>query len=187
MILLQLYYEFFKIGLFSIGGGLATIPFIKELMEKTAWFTMNDISNMIAVSECTPGPMGVNMATYVGNCTAGFAGGIIATLGLVSPSIIIIVIVAHFLKKFKDSVLVQNMMAGLRPASTGLIIVATISVALASVFNQTLYETTGNIADFFNWPAIVMAAILFLGIRKLNWHPIAFIAIAAAAGILFGL
>ena len=183
--LLQLYIEFFKIGLFSIGGGLATIPFIKELMEKTHWFTMSDVSNMIAVSECTPGPMGVNMATYVGNVIAGFAGGIIATLGLISPSIIVIIIVAHFLKKFKDSPAVQGMMLGLRPASTGLIIVATVSVALAAIFNQEAYAASGTIIDFFNFKAMGLAAILFIMMRKLKWHPVAFIGIAAVVGVMF--
>ena len=90
MIYLQLFYEFFKIGLFAIGGGLATLPFLYNLSDKTAWFTHAQLADMIAVSESTPGAIGVNMATYVGYQTVGFFGGVIATIGLVFPSIIII-------------------------------------------------------------------------------------------------
>lgn len=95
---LQLFYEFFKTGLFAIGGGLATIPFLTDMGTRTGWFTAGDLANMIAVSESTPGPMGVNMATYVGFHIGGILGGVIATLGLICPSIIVILIVAGFLK-----------------------------------------------------------------------------------------
>ena len=112
MIFLRLFFEFFKTGLFSIGGGLATIPFLQDMGEATGWFTNQELTTMIAVSESTPGPMGVNMATYVGyhmgcNTVLGPAGGIlgavIATLGLVAPSIIVILIIARFLQKFRHS------------------------------------------------------------------------------------
>ena len=93
MIYLSLFYEFFKAGLFAVGGGLATIPFMKEIALKTGWFTLSQLTDMIAVSESTPGPMGVNCATYVGYETAGLLGGVIATLGLIAPSIIIIIII----------------------------------------------------------------------------------------------
>ena len=101
MIYLQLFFEFFKAGLFAIGGGLATIPFLTDIGQRTGWFTSGELANMIAISESTPGPMGVNMATYVGFHTGGIAGGVIATLGLVAPSIIVILIIARFLQKFR--------------------------------------------------------------------------------------
>ena len=103
MIYLQLFFEFFKAGLFAIGGGLATIPFLTDIGQRTGWFTSGGLANMIAISESTPGPMGVNMATYVGFHTGGIAGGVIATLGLVCPSILVILVIAGFLKKFRES------------------------------------------------------------------------------------
>ena len=93
MIYLQLFWEFFKTGLFAIGGGMATVPFLFDISARTGWFTASELANMIAVSESTPGPIGINMATYVGFETAGILGSVIATLGLVIPSIIIIVII----------------------------------------------------------------------------------------------
>ena len=118
MIYLRLFYEFAKTGLFAVGGGMATIPFLYAISEKTGWFTAADIGNMIAISESTPGAMGVNMSTYVGFSVKGVLGAVIATLGLVLPSIIVILIISRMLEKFKDSKLVQKIFYGLRPAST---------------------------------------------------------------------
>ena len=129
MIYLRLFYEFAKTGLFAVGGGMATIPFLYAISEKTGWFTAADIGNMIAISESTPGAMGVNMSTYVGCSVKGVLGAVIATLGLVLPSIIVILIISRMLEKFKDSKLVQKIFYGLRPASTGLIIAAGVGVA----------------------------------------------------------
>ena len=103
MIYLQLFFEFFKAGLFAIGGGMATLPFLYDISDKTGWFTYGQLADMVAISESTPGPIGVNMATYVGFTTAGIPGSVIATLGLITPSIIIILIIAGFLKAFKDN------------------------------------------------------------------------------------
>ena len=105
MIYLRLFVEFFLTGLFAVGGGMATIPFLESMSERTGWFTSGQLADMIAVSESTPGPIGVNMATYVGFLTADIPGGIIATLGLVTPSVIVILIVAAFLKSFRSCVL----------------------------------------------------------------------------------
>ena len=113
----KLFWEFFKAGLFAIGGGMATVPFLQEMGDATGWFTSAELADMIAISESTPGPIGVNMATYVGNVTAGIPGGIIATLGLVTPSVIIILIVATVLKKFRDNKYVNSAFYGLRPAT----------------------------------------------------------------------
>ena len=128
MLMLELGFRFFCCGLFAIGGGLATLPFLYNISKETGWYTFSDISNMIAVSESTPGPMGVNMATYVGFTTAGPAGAVIATLGLITPSIIVILIIDGFFKAFKTNKYVQNAFYGLRPASTGLIAAAGLSV-----------------------------------------------------------
>ena len=128
MILLRLFWEFFKTGMFSVGGGLATLPFIYNISDKTGWFTHQQIADMIAVAESTPGPIGINMATYVGFTTAGVVGSLVATLGIITPDIIIILIIASFLKKFRESRLVESAFYGLRPASAALIAAAGWSV-----------------------------------------------------------
>lgn len=185
MIYLRLFLEYFKIGLFSIGGGLATLPFLQDLCKKTDWFTTKDLSNLIAISECTPGPLGVNMATYAGNITAGILGSILATLGLVAPSIIIIVIIAHFLNNFKDSKIVQNVLYGLRPASSALIAVAMCSVATVALLHLNLFKETHNLLSIFDVKGIILAILLFIGVKKFKAHPVVYIAIAAVCGIVF--
>lgn len=185
MILLRLYFEFFKTGLFAVGGGLATIPFLQNLGAKTGWFTDADLTTMIAVSESTPGPIGVNMATYVGFKCGGILGAVVSTLGLVTPSIAIIIIVAGFLQKFRQSKSVNAVFSGLRPASTALIAVAGLNVAL-SVF----VEAGGTVDHqfFIHWPSVILAVCVFLAMRikqLKGLHPIIFIAIAAVAGAVF--
>ena len=133
-LLLLAFYEFFKTGLFALGGGLATIPFLTEMMNKYHWFTADMLTDMIAVSESTPGAIGINMATYTGYHINGVMGGIVATLGLIAPSIIVICIVAQFLKKFKDSELVKSVFYGIRPAVTALIASAGITIFIAAYF-----------------------------------------------------
>ncbi len=185
MMLLRLFYEFFKTGLFAVGGGLATIPFLRDMGARTGWFTDADLTTMIAVSESTPGPMGVNMATYVGFETAGVPGAVIATLGLITPSVIVIIIIAGFLQKFRQSKTVDSVFYGLRPASTALIAVAGLNVAIS------VFLSTGGRAEHtfsVNWPLVLLAVIVFVCMRytKLKkLHPIVFIAAAAVAGIVF--
>jgi chromate transporter len=187
MVLLQLFFEFCRVGLFSVGGGLATIPFLTDLGERTGWFSPGDLANMIAISESTPGPMGVNMATYVGFHTAGVVGGVTATLGLVSSSIVIILIIAGFLDKFRQSKAVDAVFYGLRAAS-----VALITAALLQVAKIALLRPAQGLESAFpyypDWIAILLAAAIFIlakftPLKKL--HPICFIALAAAAGIVF--
>ncbi len=188
MIYLRLFWEFFKTGLFSIGGGLATLPFLYEMGEKTGWFTTSDVADMLAISESTPGAIGVNMATYAGYTTGGVPGAVIATLGLVAPSIIVILLVAVALEKFRTNPYVDAAFYGLRPASTGLIAAAGFSVLVLVMLNTELFQSTGSVLDLFRWPALLMAAILWLltnvvkPTKKLN--PILFIVASAAAGIL---
>ena len=145
MILLRLFYEFFKTGLFSVGGGMATIPFLQHMGETTGWFTNQDLTTMIAVSESTPGPLGVNMATYVGYQTAGVPGALVATLGVITPGAILILIIAGFLQKFRSNRSVEAVFAGLRPASTALIAAAGLSVAY-SVFTAS-EQLSGHSVD----------------------------------------
>ncbi len=192
MIYLRLFFEFFKVGLFSIGGGLATIPFLTDISERTGWFSSQDLANMIAISESTPGPLGVNMATYVGFETAGILGGVAATLGLVAPAIAIITIIAGFLKKFRESKTVDSIFYGIRPASTALIAAALAEVCSIALMFHTV-PAQGNspaVTQLFYWPAIILAAVIFaaLQIKPLKKiHPIVFILFAAVAGIIFKL
>lgn len=187
MIYLTLFIEFFKIGLFALGGGLATLPFLYNLAYKYTWFDINIIPNMIAVSESTPGALGVNMATYVGFSSAGIPGGIIATLGLVTPSVIIIIIVAKFLNSFSTNIYVKSAFYGLRPAVTALIALAGLEVAKVSIFTLDLFKETGRFIDIINIKKTFLFVIFFILTRKTKFHPIAYIVAGAAVGILFKL
>ena len=183
MTFLLLFYEFFKIGLFSVGGGLATIPFLYDLASRhPEWYTAKDVADMIAISESTPGPIGVNMATYAGYQTEGILGGIVATLGLIAPAIIVIFIVAKILDAFKDSKYVKGAFYGLRPASIGLILAALFGVVKIALINLD----AKTIGGFFNVKAIILAICLFI-MQKVfkKLHPIALIGIAAVVGIIF--
>lgn len=184
MIYLKLYWEFFQIGLFAVGGGLATLPFLQDLSVKTGWFTTEFISDMVAISESTPGPIGINMATYVGCNVAGFWGGVMATLGEITPSIIIICLIANSLAKFKDNKLVSDAFYGLRPAVTGLIAAAGVSIMQVSIFHFELYEKTGEILDIFDIRKLIYLGIVYFSIKKFNKHPVFYIAISAVVGIL---
>jgi len=182
MKLLILCFEFFKTGLFAVGGGLATLPFLADMQAKYGWFTAEELANMIAVSESTPGPIGVNMATYVGYSSFGIPGALSATLSLVFPSLVVIMIVAKAMDKYQKNPIVQNMFAFMRPAVTGLIAAAGFSVLKIALFR----ETEAFFASF-NWIAIVLFAILLVctQLKKLKkLHPIVFIAVGAVIGIL---
>ncbi len=196
MMYLQLFWEFFKTGLFAVGGGMATIPFLYEMSDKTGWFTHNDLANMIAVGESTPGPIGVNMATYVGFVTGmqdkgiltAILGAVTATMGLITPCVIVILIVAAILKSFRNNRYVNSAFYGLRPASTGLIAAAGFTVVASNLFFSDVWAQ-GNLLGAFNWKGIVLAAALWLltnVVKKTKkWHPIVFIGFSALAGIVF--
>ena len=186
MIYLQLIWEFFKTGLFSVGGGLATLPFLKAISLKYPWFTPNDLLDMIAVSESTPGPIGINTATYAGFHAAGLGGSVIATCSLVFPSVVIIILISRALTRFRDSALVRDGFYGLRPASAGLIFGAMLEVFAASLFHTELWKGVGNLLALLNFPAIAFFLALSLCIWKFpRLHPILFIFAGAIGGILF--
>ena len=203
MLYLRLFWEFFKTGLFAVGGGMATIPFLYNMADATGWFPRNDIANMIAVGESTPGPIGVNMATYVGYLTGMSEGGlpfallgaVVATLGLITPSIIIILIIASFLKSFRNNRYVESAFYGLRPASTGLIAAAVLSVAMPNLFYMES-AAISKWSDIFNpalvnWKAWALAAVLWVLTNKVKQtkklHPIIFILASAVAGVVFSM
>ena len=184
MIYLQLFWEFLKIGLFAVGGGMATLPFLQDLAEKTGWYSQSLITDMIAISESTPGPIGINMATYVGCNVAGFLGGVVATMGEILPAIVIVVTVSRYLEKFRGSKLVDAAFYGLRPAVTGLIAAAGISVVQVAMFHFDLYRQTGVLMDAFDLKKIVFFVVAFAVIKKFKLHPVVYIACAAVVGIL---
>lgn len=190
MIYLRLFFEFFKTGLFAVGGGMATLPFLYDMSDKTGWFTHAQLADMLAVSESTPGPIGVNMATYVGFTTCGIPGALCATVGLAMPSLIIILIIARVLTAFRQSKYVDAAFYGLRPCSVGLIAAAGVLVVKIALFNTEAFAVTGILAQLFNFKAIALAALVLVLTRWVKFtkglHPIVFIAISAAAGVIFG-
>ena len=196
MIFLRLFYEFFKTGLFSVGGGMATVPFLQNMSAKTGWFTSGQLADMIAVGESTPGPIGVNMATYVGYTVGhaqggpllGVLGAITATLGLAAPSVIIILIIAMFLAKFRDSKYVEGAFYGLRPASVALIASAGVTIVIISFFGcDTIYDIVD--CSTVHVGKIILAIALFVATRYIpkvkKWHPIVFILFSALIGVIF--
>ena len=195
---LRLYWEFFKTGLFAVGGGMATLPFLKDIGETTGWYTYSDLMNMLAVSESTPGPIGINMATYVGFTVGGVPGAVIATLGEITPSIIVILIVAMLLKNFRDNKYVDMAFYGLRPASTGLIGAACVSVIFEVLTSNRVASADGSLLNTFqtaggsilNLRGLLLAAVLLVLTNWVkpvkNWHPIVFIALSAVVGVVFG-
>ena len=195
MILLKLFYEFMKIGLFTVGGGMACVPFLLALSEKTGWYTEAQLLDMIAISESTPGPIGINMATYTGYTVEGIVGAVIATLGIVIPTVILVLCIAKFLESFKDNKYVLGAMYGLRPASTGLIGAACAGVMLQVIAGITSASAGESLLMKFswdgaiNWRGIVLAlALLFFTrcVKKTkDLHPIVFIGISAVIGVVF--
>lgn len=187
MMWLQMFWEFFKAGLFAVGGGLATLPFLYDISQRTGWFSAEDIANMIAISESTPGPLGVNMATYAGFQAVGMPGGIYTTLSLTAPAIIIISLVYTVLKKYRESDTLSRIFYGLRPASTALIAAAGLGVAKIALLDLPLFAETGSLSTLFRWPSLILALVIYAALVKFRWHPIIYIAISAAAGIALGL
>ena len=172
MIFLQLFWEFLKTGLFAVGGGLATLPFLKAITHKYPWFTANDLMDMIAVSESTPGPTGVNSATYAGFHAAGLPGALTATFSLVLPSVIIIILVSRALDRFRSS--------------SGLIFGAMFTVFAGSLLHLDLWSGPESLLSVLNYRAILLFLVLSVAIRKLpKVHPIVFIGVGALVGIVF--
>ncbi len=188
MTYLLLFYEFFKTGLFAVGGGLATLPFIYDMSARyPEWLSIGDISNMIAVSESTPGPMGVNMATYTGYTVGGVLGSLCATIGLVLPSLIVIIIIAGFLQKFQESRPVKHAFYGLRPAVAGLIAAAAFQVFKVAVLTLEKFSQTRSLTDLFDLRGLIICAVtlVLLYLKPLKKiHPIVYILCGALVGII---
>lgn len=183
LVILQLFWEFFKTGLFSIGGGLATLPFLYDIAEKYTWFDAGILPDMVAISESTPGPIGINMATYAGFNAVGILGALVATVALALPSFLIIICVSGPITKVKDSLVAQSVLRTLRPAVTALIAFAGWLVMEISLFHFPMFEKGGFWA-VFDIKALILFAILWFLIEKTKKHPIFFILGAAVVGII---
>ena len=193
MSLFFLYIEYFKIGIFALGGGYATLPFLFEMannsftfIQKTDWLFTEQITNFIAIAQCSPGAIGVNVAAQIGYVYGGIAGGILAVLGLISPAIIIISIIAGTLESIKKNKYVIRIFSALRPAAAGLL-----AAAGWGLFQITFYNTSAQIPgtvwyEALNWKECLISLVLFILIIKLKWHPIIFIGIGAVSGIVLG-
>ena len=183
MIYLQLFYEFFITGLFIFGGGLAAIPFLQQIGESTGWFTQTELMDMIAIAEASPGPIGINMATYAGYMTAGVPGGIIASVALLLPSVTIALIIARLLVRFKENKYVGYALYGLRPASLGLISAAGLTVFSLVVFGSEVRNFASEGIALFDFRALLLAAVLFTATNIIKAHPVIYLAISAVIGI----
>lgn len=185
MIYLTLYLEFFKIGLFNFGGGLAAVPFLQDLSEKYMWYSAQQLVDFIAISESTPGPIAINIATFAGFEAAGILGSVMATIGIISPALVLISLVAKFLAKFKTNKYVKWVFYGLRPC-----VLALIAFALVGLVRVTLLNAGAcwlNIGAAVNIKSIGIFALVLLlsNVKKLkDLHPVIFLALGAALGIL---
>lgn len=197
-VFLQLFWEYFKIGLFTIGGGYAMLPMVKQCMERTCWLTVDELNNFVGIAESTPGPFAINLATFVGitvgsDTTLGVFGGILgaltATFAVVLPSLVIIVVVTKLFDKFKTSKVVQGALYGIRPVVVGLVLSAVISVGCTVVLpNLSLTAITAEGFSGFRWISLLIMLAFFplsrLKIKGKKIHPILLILSSAALGII---
>ena len=190
MNLLLIYAEFFKIGLFAVGGGYATLPFLFSMTDndftfirQTGWLTREMLGNFLAIAQSSPGAIGVNMAAQVGFMYSGIAGSFAAAIGLTSPAIIIITVVARALKAFKENKIVMSVFSGLRPAAGGLLTAAGVSVWALSLYNGA----AAHWYEYLRWRECAIFAVLFVLIYKLKGHPVIYIVTGALVGIVLKL
>lgn len=187
--LLELFGIFFYVGLFTIGGGLVAITLMQEAIVERGLVSPEQFYNMVAISESTPGPIGVNMATFLGFELYGVPGAVVTTLGEVLPSIIVILVIAKFLSAFKDKPLVQNVFVALRPAATGLIIVATLNIFVLALMNIPSsfadLKSPETLKNLFDWKNLFFYFMAFLLVLKTKIHPVFIVALGAVFGILF--
>ena len=179
MIFLELFWVFFLIGAFTFGGGYAMIAMIQQQVVNRGWMEMEQLIDFVAIAESTPGPIAVNMATFVGNDMGGILGAACATLGVVLPSFVVILIVARCFRAFCESKWVKGVMSGLKPAVVGLIASAAVTIGTAVFFSRPADRTT------WFWAAVT-AVMLTLSIKCKKLHPIVIICICAALGIAAG-
>jgi chromate transporter len=195
MIYLDLFWTFFKIGLFSFGGGYVMIPLLQKEIEVHGWLAASEFADIVAISQMTPGPIAVNAATYIGQRTAGIAGSTMATLGVSLPSFILIIIVAHLFIKFKENQTIDRILQGIRPATAGLIASAVAFFAEMSIFTSELPLRhigdilSGRISRAFlgfglNFGALAIFLFILIAVKKYRMHPITAVIVSAVLGVL---
>lgn len=189
MSLLSLFFTFFYIGLFTIGGGVVALTLMEQTIVAKGLITTEQFYNMVAISESTPGPLGTNMATYIGYNLYGIPGGIVCTMGEVLPSVIIIVIIAHFLKKFNDNVFVKGSLAFLRPISTGLILVPAVKIFIHAILilpqSASMLTSWQTWKEMIQWVNLCAYSIFLFLLLKYKLHPILIILGGAVFGLYF--
>ena len=190
-LLIELFFTFFKIGMFTIGGGYAMIPLIQQEIVDHGWMTFKETVDMIAVSEMTPGPFAINSATFVGVKTGGIIGAAVATLGVVLPSFIIVVLVAKYSTRFRNEPMVQSALYGLRPAVIGLIAASAFSIATASFFTisndgsaLSISGLVSNIGGTVDFKSIFIFIVAMIAGIKYKVHPILLIVLSGVLGII---
>ena len=185
MIYLTLFGEFFLIGLFAIGGGMATVPFLIDLTTRYDWYTASEFTNMVAVSQSTPGPVGINMATYAGYEAAGIPGALIATLGLITPALFIMMLIAKFMQNFSERKLVKHIFTGIRPVVAALILYAAWELCGLTLFTSTTTQSFVPLYDNLLLCVLLFACMQYKKLAKV--HPLIWILIGAVVGIVFSL
>lgn len=187
--LIELFFIFFYVGLFTIGGGLVAITLMEETIVSRGLISPEQFYNMVAISESTPGPVGVNIATYIGYELYGVFGAIVTSFGEILPSLICIMIIAQFLKSFQQKPIVKSVFYFLRPASTGLIFVAAIQVFVIALMNIpsdfSVLKTFNGWKNLFDWQSLYFYVIAVFVLFKIKVHPILLIISGAIFGILF--
>ncbi len=182
MIFLLLCFEFAKIGLFSFGGGYATLPFLYHMSEVYGWFSPQELSQMLAISSITPGPVGLNVATFAGFKTAGISGSICATMSIMLPSFFMVLIISKMLKKFSDSPVLTSIMYALRPVCAAMLAAVALRLFMESVVKfGTLSDFTLKNIDFKAFLLFIILLIVSLKVKK---DPLIYLAFGAIAGIL---
>ncbi|EXJ23559.1 Chromate transport protein [Alkalibacterium sp. AK22] len=180
MILLELFLSFFQIGLFSFGGGYAALPLIEqELIHAQGWITSQQFIDILTLSEMTPGPIAINAATFSGNQIAGILGGIVATVGVTLPSVIIVQLLAYVYFKYKNLTMVQGVIQGVRPAVVALIASAGVTIFMTAMFGHSNWPVA---IDEINWVSILIFAVGLLFMRRFKASPIQIILISGLAG-----
>lgn len=183
MIYLQLFFSFLQVGLFSVGGGYAAMPLIQnQVVDLHPWLTLQEFTDLITIAEMTPGPIAINSATFVGIRIAGIPGAIIATLGCITPALILVSLLAYIYKKYRDISVLQNVLSCLRP-----VVVALILGAGLSILSMVLFDGQAPSLQILDWIGAGSFVVAFLLLRKFKWNPIMTMCLCGVAGLVLNL
>ena len=186
MTLFQLFFVFMYIGFFAVGGGLVAASFMRNvLVNQYGLISAEKFYSMLAISESTPGPIGINIATYIGTELYGVPGGIIATVGEVLPSIVTIILIAKFFSKFQEKPLVKSVFKTLRPVTSGLVLCVFVQVFTLTILNLKALNVEPGFLQIFNFPALAIFAVSLIVLFKTKVHPVAVVAFGAVFGVIF--